>query len=295
MFRESHVLSPRRCTAIVLMVGTALTLSACAPAESGAGGLSPRPDASSAPSTSAPQPGEAGGAGPSESSSSSPSTTTPSTTTTTTPPSDAHVNCAKVKCVALTFDDGPGPQTRQVLDALTAAKAKATFFVIGTQVKQRPEVVKNEVADGMQLGNHTWDHRDLSTLTLPQIRSEVQRVDDELQHLVGVTPEFLRPPGGALTKKEKAELHVPLAYWSDDTEDWRTRNTEQTIKAASEAKPGQIVLMHDIHESTVKAVPQIIKNLQAKGYHLVTLSTLIGPHPKDGIGYGWGQFPGKKG
>jgi peptidoglycan/xylan/chitin deacetylase (PgdA/CDA1 family) len=202
------------------------------------------------------------------------------------------VDCSKVPCVALTFDDGPGRYTQQILDALTAAKAKATFFLIGTQIKAYPQLVKAEVAAGMQLGNHTWDHADLTRLTHAQQLAELTKVDRELAGLVGVTPVFLRPPGGALDKAEKLALKRPIADWSVDTEDWRTRNTAQTIKVASSAKPGDIVLMHDIHASTAAAVPQIVKNLQAKGYHLVTLTELIGQHPTLGIAYGWGQKPG---
>lgn len=202
------------------------------------------------------------------------------------------VDCSKVPCVALTFDDGPGRYTQRILDALEAADAKATFFLIGTQIRAYPQLVKAEAAAGMQLGNHTWDHANLTKLTRAQQLAELTKVDRELAGLVGVTPVFLRPPGGALDKAEKVALKRPIADWSVDTEDWRTRNTAQTIKAASAAKPGDIVLMHDIHASTAAAVPQILKNLRAKGYHLVTLTELIGQHPTLGIAYGWGQKPG---
>lgn len=226
-------------------------------------------------------------------------TATPTESTQATPPASSTapaqpagpVNCAKVNCVALTFDDGPGRYTQQVLDALTKHGAKATFFVIGTQIERFPELVKAEVADGMELGNHTWDHANLTRLTPAQQREELRRVDASLSSLVGVSTRFMRPPGGALTHSEKVALGKPIADWAVDTEDWRTRNTASTIKAASAAKPGEIVLMHDIHASTAAGVEQIVKNLQAKGYHLVTLTELIGKRPKLGIAYGWGQRP----
>lgn len=201
------------------------------------------------------------------------------------------VNCAKVKCVALTFDDGPGPYTQQVLDTLESAGARATFFVVGTQVKAHPGLVKAQVKAGMELGNHSWDHPNLEGLSMAQVRREFSRVDQEVKSLTGVTPRFVRPPEGALTKTQKNTLHRPLAYWGVDTLDWKTRNKEATIKAASKAKAGDIVLMHDIHPQSAAAVPQIVKNLQAKGIHLVTISELIGSHPKDGVGYGWGKRP----
>lgn len=201
------------------------------------------------------------------------------------------VNCAKTKCVALTFDDGPGPYTQRVLNDLTSANARATFFVVGTQVKAHPQLVKNSVAAGMEVGNHSWDHPNLERLSMAQVRREFSLVDEQIESLTGVRPTFVRPPEGALAKAQKQALGRPLAYWAVDTLDWKTRNTRTTIEAASKAKPGDIVLMHDIHGQTAAAVPQIIKNLQAKGYHLVTMSELIGAHPKNGIGYGWGKRP----
>jgi len=208
------------------------------------------------------------------------------------PVSDHDVDCSKTRCVALTFDDGPGPDTKQVLKALNARGAKATFFLIGQQVDKYPELVQAEHRDGMELGNHTWDHLNLSTLPQKKVEQEVGRVDTRVRQLTGVTPTFVRPPKGALTPQQRAAMHHALAFWGVDTQDWLTRNTATTVKRASAAKPGDIVLMHDIHGSTAKAVPQIVKKLQAKGYTLVTLSTLVGtPHLH--VGYGWGQKPAR--
>ena len=86
---------------------------------------------------------------------------------------------------------------------------------------------------------------------------------------------------------------MPIALWNVDTLDWKTRDTKKTINNAEQTTPGSIVLMHDIHESTIKAVPSILKDLKAQDYHFVTVTELIG-HPNPGIGYGMGQYPGKK-
>lgn len=208
------------------------------------------------------------------------------------PVSDHDVDCSKTRCVALTFDDGPGEDTKAVLKALNARGAKATFFLIGQQVDKYPKLVQAEHRDGMELGNHTWDHLNLARLPQQKVEQEVGRVDARVRQLTGVTPTFVRPPEGALTPQQRRSMHHALAFWGVDTQDWLTRNTATTVKRASAAKPGDIVLMHDIHGSTAKAVPQIVKNLQAKGYTLVTLSTLVGtPHLH--VGYGWGQKPAR--
>lgn len=206
-----------------------------------------------------------------------------------TPP---EVDCAKVKCVALTFDDGPGPHTKELLKTLKKEGAKATFFVLGEQAEQWPELVREEASAGMELGNHSWDHPFLRSMGKKEVASQISRTNAMIKKTSGGTEAvFLRPPYGAFSEKQRDEVSMPLALWDVDTLDWKTRSTRSTVKAASAARPGDIVLMHDIHAPTVKAVPQIVKNLKAKGYHLVTLSTLMGGRTKDHIAYGSGLRP----
>lgn len=204
------------------------------------------------------------------------------------------MDCAKVKCVALTFDDGPGPYTAKLLTYLDRGHAKATFFLLGQQAKHYPELVKAQAKAGMELGNHTWNHPQLSRLKKSAVNSQVDRTNKAIARASGGTkPVFLRPPYGDLLRSQRATVSMPLALWDVDTLDWKTRSTKATIKSAAAAKPGDIVLMHDIHESTVEAVPQIVKKLQAKGIHLVTLSTLMGGKVEEHIEYGAGLRPGK--
>lgn len=202
------------------------------------------------------------------------------------------VDCAKVKCVALTFDDGPGPGTPRILEALQKADAKATFFVVGKQAKAHPEIVKATAEAGMEIGNHTWDHPQLSRTKSAEVDEQIGRTQKAIKKASGVTPLYLRPPYGDVSKKQRKHLDMPLAFWDVDTEDWKTRSTRLTVASAAAARPGDIVLMHDIHSSTVDAVPAIIKKLQKRGFHLVTLSTLVGGHPKEHVGYGQGLAPG---
>lgn len=207
-------------------------------------------------------------------------------------PHQAPVNCAKVKCVALTFDDGPGPYTAQLLKHLEADGAKATFFLLGQQVRQHPELVEAQAKAGMELGNHSWDHPQLSALKKKSMNSQIRRTNQAIVKASGGTRAvFLRPPYGDLLRSQRGQVTMPLALWDVDTLDWKTRSTKATVRAAAAAQPGDIVLMHDIHESTVRAVPQIVKKLRAKGIHLVTLSTLMGGKVKEHIEYGAGLRP----
>ncbi|GAA1496989.1 hypothetical protein GCM10009628_19920 [Paeniglutamicibacter kerguelensis] len=202
-------------------------------------------------------------------------------------------NCSKVKCVALTFDDGPGKYTPELLSLLDQYDAKATFFLIGGNVKKHPQIVRDEVAKGHEIGNHTWSHEDLTKVSVAAAKRDMQKTDDAIKEAAGVDPTLVRPPFGSLPASLKKNLSVPIALWDVDTLDWQTRNTKSTIKTAEKIVPGSIVLMHDIHKSTVDAMPTILKDLSTKGYHFVTVTELIGS-PKPGIGYGSGQHPTAK-
>lgn len=208
-------------------------------------------------------------------------TPTATATPTTTPTKKAKkVNCDKVRCVALSFDDGPGPYTRTLLSHLADADVPATFFMLGQQVETYPKVARAVARAGHEIGVHTWDHRDLTKLTPAQIDREISSTVDVLRRDAGVKPVYLRPPYGAMNSDVHAaakRAHLALVLWSIDTLDWKTRNTAKTVDAAvKQAKRGSIILMHDIHPTTVKAVPAIIRKLHRKGFTLVTVSTLLG-------------------
>lgn len=205
------------------------------------------------------------------------------------------VDCRKVKCVALTFDDGPGPKTGQLLDALKQANAAATFFVVGPNAEARPQVLARMMAEGHEIGNHTWNHRVLTSLPSDRVAKEIDDVSDAVEHATGAVPSLLRPPYGATNKTVKKAAGVPVILWDVDTLDWKVRDASKVVSnALRDTKPGSIVLMHDIHSSTVEAVPAILKGLRAKGYHFVTVSELLASaNPRDGAVYGRGPAPGK--
>lgn len=197
-------------------------------------------------------------------------------------------DCSQVKCVALTFDDGPGPYTASLLDILDEHEAKATFFLIGKDIAKLPEVVREEAARGHEIGNHTWSHQDLAKISVAAAQRELRKTDAAIKEVTGASPTVIRPPYGTIREDLKKSLDLPVAMWSVDTFDWKTRDAKKTIKSAEKVVPGSIVLMHDIHPSTVKAMPTMLADLKARGFHFVTVSQLVGD-PKPGTGYETGQ------
>ncbi len=230
--------------------------------------------------------------GPDSASTPTPASPTPTSTASesATPDKKAAkpVDCKKAKCVALTFDDGPGSYTKKLLSILKSKKAKVTFFMLGQQISTFPNVVKQVAADGHEIGVHTWDHLSLTTLSSDKINRELQSTMDIVKKNTGATPTLLRPPYGAVNNKvlASAKKHgLSVILWNVDTLDWKTRNTAKTIKSAvNDSRRGSIILVHDIHSTTVDAVPGIIDGLRKKGYTLVTVSDLIGK-PKPGKKY----------
>lgn len=200
---------------------------------------------------------------------------TPSAPVSTQPASG--VDCAVTKCVALTFDDGPGIYTARLLDELKAARAPATFFMLGQNAQAHPDLVRRAAAEGHQIGNHTVDHRSLDRLSLAQQRWEVDTAAAVLRRLSGQPVTLLRPPYGAYDASTRT-LGVPLILWDVDTEDWKNRDAAVTTRRAlATVRPGSIILLHDIHQSSVAATPGIVQALRKRGLTLVTVSDLLGP------------------
>jgi peptidoglycan/xylan/chitin deacetylase (PgdA/CDA1 family) len=165
------------------------------------------------------------------------------------------VDCAQVKCVALTFDDGPTPYTDRLLSILTANKARATFFEIGNKVAANPAGAKRVVEAGMELGNHTWEHPNMTTLW--------------------------RPPGGltnAAVNEQAGKLGLAGILWDVIPYDWiNDSNTAASrLLLMTQIKPGSVVLLHDTYSSTVDIVEQFIPVLKANNYHFVTVTQLLG-------------------
>ncbi|MGW0807327.1 polysaccharide deacetylase family protein [Nonomuraea sp. NPDC002799] len=196
------------------------------------------------------------------------------------PEERSGVDCRRLKCVALTFDDGPGPHTDTLLRHLAARRARATFFVVGQNVTAHPGVLRRTVAAGHEIGNHTWSHPDLTRLSGAGVRSQLARTDRAVKAATGIVPSLIRPPYGALNTFVRARTSRPMVMWSVDTLDWRFHDSAKVArKVAKTVRPGSIILFHDIHPTTVRAIPRVLKTLSARGYTFVTVSRLFGGHP----------------
>lgn len=200
------------------------------------------------------------------------------------PPQDrsprGRVNCRTHKCIALTLDDGPSPQTARILDELAALNAPATFFVVGRQAVRYPKLLRRMVAEGHTIGNHSWSHPWFWKLSPAAMRTELDKTDKAITKITGVTPKYVRPPYGnvnATVRKAAKSRGLAVIDWSIDPEDWKVRKTASVIKRVTgAARPGAIILSHDLYPSTRKAIGPVITALRAKGYTFVSLDDLLG-------------------
>ncbi|MEQ4719620.1 polysaccharide deacetylase family protein [Nonomuraea sp. B19D2] len=203
-----------------------------------------------------------------------------------------RVDCRRVKCVALTFDDGPGRHTGTLLRHLAKYHARATFFVLGSNVVTYPRVLRRTVAAGHEIGNHTWSHPLLTRLPAARVRSQIARTDRAVKAAAGVMPHLVRPPYGAFNRAVRRQIARPIVMWNVDTLDWRYRNSATVARRTLRSvRPGSIVLFHDIHRTTVGAMPRVLKSLAKRGYHFVTVSELFGGRPPH---VAFGAAPPKK-
>lgn len=190
------------------------------------------------------------------------------------------------KVIALTFDDGPHPAyTPQVLALLKQYKAKATFFVIGGRVKMNPGLVRQTLAEGHEIGNHTYTHPYFNRNRQPDfMRSELERTHDAIVQATGVAPKLFRPPGGYYNETivdvaKRSGYLVVMWSWDQDTKDWRSPGVERIVrKVLDHDHNGDIVLFHDFNDGrmqTVEALRRILPELQQRGYTFVTVSELL--------------------
>lgn len=183
--------------------------------------------------------------------------------------------------VALTFDDGPAPATTpKVLDILKRNNAVGTFFVLGENASRNRSLVARAAAEGNEIGVHTWSHIKMTGCSLEKVDSEISRTAAVITDITGRAPLVMRPPYGAtnggLVNRMKAQFGMRSILWDVDTLDWKHPGVQKVINTAvGQAKPGSIILVHDIHASTVAALEGIVQGLQARGFKLVTVSQLI--------------------
>ncbi|AYG00107.1 polysaccharide deacetylase family protein [Lactococcus allomyrinae] len=181
------------------------------------------------------------------------------------------------KMIALTFDDGPNPSTTpQLLQTLQSYNVHATFFALGQQAQAYPSIIKQEAAQGNEVASHTWDHKDLTTLSQSAQVQEIMSAHNLINQLTGQNVTLFRPPYGSYNATTLAATPLTAINWSVDTNDWRYNSSAPVIQnALANAHDGAIILMHDIHPWSVAAVPTIIQQLKAQGYTFVTVSQLL--------------------
>jgi peptidoglycan/xylan/chitin deacetylase (PgdA/CDA1 family) len=179
--------------------------------------------------------------------------------------------------LALTFDDGPWPETTAaLLDGLAQRGVKATFFLIGSQIEARAQVVQRMADEGHQIGLHTWDHVSLQGLDPGEIQTQLDRTRAVLTDLVGQEDFMVRPPYGFVDDTLRANVQAPLICWSVDTEDWRYKDPDRICRVVTqEAADGAIILMHDIYDTTVQGALASVDALLDQGYCLVTVEELF--------------------
>ncbi len=182
------------------------------------------------------------------------------------------------KMVAITLDDGPhGTNTQKILDILDAHSARATFFMLGQNVVNNEGVVKDVYSRGNEIGIHTWSHPQLTSLSESSIKSQVEQTSDAIYNVTGYRPTLVRPPYGSFNKVVKDTLKdYSLILWNIDSLDWKSRDENQIVPLVmNDVQDGDIILLHDIHSTTVPAVDKIVSELDKKGYQMVTVSELI--------------------
>lgn len=184
--------------------------------------------------------------------------------------------------IAMTYDDGPhATNTPRLLDMLKQRGIKATFFVVGECVAEYPAIMKRIVAEGHEVASHSWSHPNLSSMSDEGVKAQLQRTHDAIISATGgVAPRTMRPPYGAFTERQKKWCHAEFGYkcilWDVDPNDWKYRNAARVHSSIMQGtRPGSIILTHDIHKTTIDAMPQTLDDLTAKGFKFVTVSELL--------------------
>jgi peptidoglycan-N-acetylglucosamine deacetylase len=191
----------------------------------------------------------------------------------------------KGRLIALTFDDGPGPYTSAVVSELRRLKAPATFFEIGDEIPRYRALVADMVRWGFVIGDHTWSHPQLTLLPSTQVTKQILSTKDLITKITGTPPLFMRPPYGAQDARVRTlagRQGLATTLWSIDTRDWTRPGVAAIVAAASAARPGMIVLLHDgggVRSETVAAIPAIVRILRARGDRLVSLPQLLALAP----------------
>ncbi len=192
------------------------------------------------------------------------------------PPPNAPVDCATTPCIALTFDDGPNPVTTpRILDILDAYHVPATFFVVGSRVPGQEQILRRMYTSGHEIGSHSWNHPDLTTLSPGQVMQQVNMTQSAVIAAGVPAPSLFRPPYGAVNPSVKTTIPMTLAMWNIDPLDWETKDPIKVRDMiVSHARPGGVVDLHDIYPVTAESLSMTIEALRPQ-YQFVTFSQMF--------------------
>lgn len=190
--------------------------------------------------------------------------------------SEAAGDCYE-NIIAITFDDGPGYKTTaKLLDGLAERNVKATFFLIGNKVEQNKEIVERMYNEGHLIGNHTYSHVDLACVGNSSALQEIQKTNELIKSITGEDVKYIRPPFGKYNDRLIYNVNMTPVLWSVDPDDWKTTDVSHVVElVVNNAGCGDIILLHDIYDSSVTAALEIIDRLQAKGFVFVTVDQLL--------------------
>jgi len=191
--------------------------------------------------------------------------------------------------IALTFDDGPTPGvTERILDELKQRDLHATFFMIGQRVDAEPELARRVLAEGHEIGNHTFTHTKLNTLPDRKAAAEIEKTQETLNALLNYRANWFRPPCGALRRNQAAipqSKGLGTVFWSVDSGDWAQPGEDKIAEAIlTKIHPGSIILCHDLYPQTASCVGEVLKQLLKRNFNFVTVSSLLG-QPSNGASH----------
>ncbi len=180
---------------------------------------------------------------------------------------------------ALTFDDGPSAEyTPRLLDGLKERNIKASFFLLGRNIPGNEEIVERMQEEGHLIGNHTYNHVQLSAISEAEAREEILKTNNIIYEITGNYPQYMRPPFGSWKKNLELCVEMIPVFWNIDTMDWKSQDVSSILNIVfAEAEDGAIILMHDEYETSVEAALQIADHLMKEEYEFVTADRLIVP------------------
>lgn len=181
------------------------------------------------------------------------------------------------KIVALTFDDGPNPLTTpKLLDGLAQRNIKATFFLLGSCIEENKDIIKRMYNEGHNIGNHSYSHKNLLALDIQSAKMEYSQTNEILNSIIGTSSIAFRPPYGNYNETIQSFINTPLVLWDIDPLDWKDKDSDRIANhIIQKAKDGDIILLHDIYQTSVDAAFKVIDTLEQRGFHFVTINELL--------------------